>query len=534
MSRFSITEMLREKEWRRCRGKTTQDIDAFEYWCRNYVMIQHPERGAILFDLRPMQLDIMRVWMVERYTLVLKARQIGWSTLVANYALWLAFFWPDQLIVMLSRKDDDAVKLLGKADYAYKRLPAWMRERGPVRKTQNVKDITFDNGSQIDSLPSKEDPARSRTVSLVIVDEWAFLPNQEEAWASIEPIADIGGRVIGLSTANGWGDFFHQEWVKANAGIGYFTPMFYGWDSVTERDDAWYESKRASMLEWQLHQEYPSTPEEAFIKSGRPVFDVDALSKQFVSEPDRGRLDTLETGIKAPKFLPERLGPLYVWEYPQLGHGYVIGADVAEGLEHGDYSAAHVIDIRTGKVVAAYHAHADADLFGERLVELAWFYNKALLGIEANNHGLTTCKAAQRTRYPRLYYRRSLDQRTRELRLQVGWYTSVASKPLMIDELARALRVSEDKPPDIELLDAYTVQELMTYVRDEKGKMSGSPFDDRVMSLAIAVQMLNHGYSPSAEDPEQDEYWTLEYFSKKLDKASTRGGPLGSNNVRAA
>jgi hypothetical protein len=527
MSRYSITELLREKEWRRCRGKALQDLGAFEYWCRHYVHIQHPEQGAILFDLRPMQLQIMQEWMTERYSLVLKARQIGWSTLVANYALWLAFFWPDQLIVMLSRKDDDAVKLLGKADYAYKRLPEWMRERGPKRKTQNVKDITFDNGSQIDSLPSKEDPARSRTVSLVVVDEWAFLPNAEEAWASIEPIADIGGRVIGLSTANGWGDFFHTQWVKANAGIGLFKPMFFPWNAVPERDDNWYEAKRTSMLEWQLHQEYPSTPEEAFIKSGRPVFDVEALSTMYVSEPDVGFLDTLDGGTRAPMFRKFSNGPLRVWEYPTIGHGYVIGSDVAEGLEHGDYSAAYVIDTTTGKVVAAYHAHEDPDLFGERLVELAWYYNRALLGIEANNHGLTTCKAAQRASYPRIYYRRSLDQRTREQRLQVGWLTTSISKPLAIDELARALR------GDITIEDAHGIHELMTYVRDEKGKMGGSPYDDRVMALAIAVQMLNHGYSPTAEPDPEDDYFSFNYFMRKVQEGSNPSAPIGSRNVRA-
>jgi hypothetical protein len=532
VSRFSLTELLREKEYRRARGESMVDIDAFEYFCRNYVFIQHPERGAILFDLRPMQLDIMRVWMTERYSLVLKARQIGWSTLVAVYALWLTFFWSDQQIVMLSKEEKAAIKLLEKANYAYKRLPAWMKERGPKRLTHNVKDITFDNGSQIDSLPSKEDPARSRTVSLVIVDEWAFLDNAEEAWASIEPITDIGGRAIGLSTANGWGDWFHTEWIKANAGISPFKPMFFPWSAVTERDDDWYEAKKASMLEWQLHQEYPTTPEEAFIKSGRPVFDVEKLTSLHVTEPERGFLDTLlEDGsrsIRAPRFRPKKGGAeLAIWQRPEIGHGYVIGADVAEGLEHGDYSSAHVIDVKTGAVVAIFHAHVDPDVFGERLAELGWFYNRALIGVEVNNHGLTTNKTLQRLSYPRVYYRRTLDQRTREQRLQVGWRTDVASKPLMVDELARSLR--EDS---ITLEDAFTIQELTTFVRDEKGKMSGSPFDDRVISLAIAVQMVNHGYTPSADMHQEDDYWTFDYFVRKVTTPEGAETPIGSHNVR--
>lgn len=529
MSRWSLTELLREKEFRRCKGKTTTDIDAFEYFCRNHAYIQHPEQGAILFDLRPMQLEIMQDWMTERYSIVLKARQIGYSTLAAVYSLWLIFFWEDQPIVMLSRNEREAIKLLKKSDYAYKRLPAWMRERGPGRVTNNVKDITFDNGSIIESMPSKEDPARGSTAALVIVDEWASLDNPEEAWAAIEPITDIGGRCIGLSTAKGWGDFFHTLWIKARAGISEFKPMFFPWNAVTDRDENWYEAKRNSMLEWQLHQEYPSTEDEAFIKSGRPVFDTEMLAALYVSEPDRGRLDTIQGAKNAPRFIKGGRGPVSIWEYPQLGRAYVIGADVAEGLDHGDFSAAAVIDVASGKVVATYHDHVDADLFGEHLCDLAWFYNRALLGIEVNNHGLTTCKAAQRARYPRIYFRRSLDQRTRTERLQVGWRTDSVSKPLMIDELNRGLR---DKA--IVLEDATSVAELKTFVRDQRGKMGGSPHDDKVIALAIAGQMLNHNHAPHTVDLEADRYWTFEYFAEKVRPKAKGASTLGQNNVRAA
>jgi hypothetical protein len=104
------------------------------------------------------------------------------------------------------------------------------------------------------------------------------LPNPEEAWASIEPVADVGGRIIGLSTANGSGNFFHQMWVGAETRTNQFSPMFYPWSANEERDDLdWYANKKRSMTSWQLAQEYPSDPESAFIKSGRTVFDVDDL-----------------------------------------------------------------------------------------------------------------------------------------------------------------------------------------------------------------------------------------------------------------
>jgi len=140
----------------------------------------------------------------------------------------------------------------------------------------------FDNGSQITSMPSASDPARGESATLVVVDEWAFLPNPEEAWASIEPVADVGGRIIGLSTANGSGNFFHQLWNGASTGNNKFDPMFFPWSASEDRDEAWYEGKKDSMLPWQLAQEYPTSAEDAFVKSGNPVFDIDVLNDMRV------------------------------------------------------------------------------------------------------------------------------------------------------------------------------------------------------------------------------------------------------------
>ena len=173
----------------------------------------------------------------------------------------------------------DADLLLKKTKYGQKHLPDWMAERGPRSLVEHQQRMAFDNGSQITSMPSASDPARGESASLIVVDEWAFLPNPEDAWASIEPVADIGGRIIGLSTANGSGNFYHQLWVGATAGTNKFAPMFFPWSATEDRGDAWYQDKRESMLPWQLAQEYPSTPEEAFVKSGNPVFDLDVLDQ---------------------------------------------------------------------------------------------------------------------------------------------------------------------------------------------------------------------------------------------------------------
>lgn len=526
---MDLNDALNEREWRKCRGPDNATIDeqveAFTYFCSTYWAIKHPEHGKILFEMREAQIETIRSWIGERYSLVLKARQIGFSTLAAAFAFWLVFFRSDRFIIMLSRTEREAAKLLAKSKYGFRFLPNWMKDRGPALISEHQLKMAFTNESAIESLPSGSDPARGESVYLVIVDEWAFLPNAEEAWASIEPVADVGGRVIGLSTANGSGNFFHKLWVGSQTGANNFKGIFFPW-SAGDRSDDWYESKSKSMESWQLHQEYPRHAEEAFIKSGNPVFDVDTLNNLVTANPTRGFLDMAAS--REIDFTHAEDGELSVWSFPEEGELYVIGADVAEGLSYGDYSSAHIIHAASGLVVAHWHGHCEPDIFGEILAVLGWYYNNALLGIENNNHGLTTVKASQRIGYRNLYRQRRLAVARPQATEVLGWRTTSSTKPLCIDELGAAIRQDA-----LEILCAVTVAELRTYVRKANGKTSGSPHDDRVMSLAIANQMLKyvwlHEYRPDLSVPKNSLLWWEEHLFSNVNENSS---PLGSHHVR--
>ena len=525
---MEINELVHEREWRSCRvkkdGSIQEQLDAFEHFCQNYWYIKHPERGRIKFELREAQRETVRSWLTNRYSVVLKARQIGFSTLAAAYCFWLTFFEDDRFVVMLSRTEREAMKLLQKSKYGYRWMPEWMRMRGPRLLTDHQLKMVFDNESAIESLPSSNDPARGESVYLVVVDEMAFLPNPDEAWASIEPIADIGGRVICLSTANGSGNFFHKLWVGSQTGTNLFKGIFWSWEAG-DRNEDWYEVKKKSLPSWQLHQEYPRSPNEAFIKSGNPVFDLEVIDSIIPSEPTVG---LLTVGSEDVRFVISSDGPFKLWEEPIVDAKYVVGADVAEGLSHGDYSSAHVINASTGFVAAHWHGRIEPDLFGEMLAEIGWMYNSALVGVENNNHGLTTIKALQRTGYKNIYRQRRLAQARPAPTNILGWRTTASSKPLMIDELAAAIRNE-----DIDLCCENTIGELRTYVRKENGRMSGSPHDDRVISLAISNQMLKFVYMPEYYVGENIPRNSLAWWEQFLvgDKAPT-SQPIGSYNVR--
>lgn len=527
---MELTDLLNEKEWRKCKGSenasTAELVVAFEHFCATYWYIRHPERGRIKFDLRDAQRETVQTWIDERYTIVLKARQIGFSTLASAFTFWETFFWADRFIVMLSRTEREAAKLLQKTKYGYKMMPQWLRFRGPELLSDNQLKMVFANESAIESLPSGNDPARGESVYRVIIDEMAFLPNSAEAWASIEPIADVGGRVVCLSTANGEGNIFHELWVGSQTNTNRFTGIFFPW-SAGERDEEWYEAKKRDLPDWQLAQEYPSDPDEAFIRSGRPVFDLEALRACEPEEPNRGYLHKIPG--KGMYEFREDGGELAVWAFPEPSEVYVIGADVAEGLGHGDYSSAHVIDVSSGAVVAHWHGHVDADLFGEEVLNaLGWWYNHCLIGVESNNHGLTTLKGLQRVGYKNMFRQRRLGQRVPTISETLGWRTTSVSKPLAIDELNAAIRDGA-----MMLMCKATLAELRTFVREQNGKMHGSPHDDRVMSLAIGNQMLKYVWLPEYRPNTTAKKNTFEWWEKYIVKAviPTRQ-PIGADNVR--
>jgi hypothetical protein len=213
-----------------------------------------------------------------------------------------------------------------------------------------------------------------------------------------------------------------------------------------------------------------------------------------------------------------------------LGDTYVIGADVAEGLEWGDYSSAHVIHLKTGKVVAHWHGHTPPDEFGATVLnDLGRFYNTAIVGCEVNNHGLTTNKYLKDwARYPNIFFARIIDERTRRETKKIGWTTTIKTRPKMLDDLAMVLRTD-----DLDLRDRFTIAELRTFIRDDKGKLRGSPYDDRVISLAIANQMREYAHQYVHVD-RAIPYMSLKWWEQTTKEHDNENRPIGYHNRRGA
>lgn len=210
------------------------------HFMKKYCYIQHPLRGRILFHLYPFQETVLRHFQENPYSIILKSRQLGISTLGAGYALWLMLFHKDKNVLTLATTQATARNLVSKVQFMYENLPSWLRIDA---EEKNKLSLRLSNGSKITAKSSNSDAARSEAVSLLLIDEAAFIDNIGETWASAQQTLATGGGAIVLSTPYGTGNWFHQTWVRAEAKENEFLPIKLPWYVHPERDQVWRDAQ---------------------------------------------------------------------------------------------------------------------------------------------------------------------------------------------------------------------------------------------------------------------------------------------------
>jgi hypothetical protein len=210
------------------------------HFMKKYCYIQHPLRGRILFHLYPFQEKVLTHFQENPYSIILKSRQLGISTLGAGYALWLMLFHKDKNVLTLATTQATARNLVSKVQFMYDNLPSWLRIDA---QEKNKLSLRLSNGSKITAKSSNSDAARSEAVSLLLIDEAAFIDNIAETWASAQQTLATGGGAIVLSTPYGTGNWFHQTWVRAEAKENEFLPIKLPWYVHPERNQTWRDAQ---------------------------------------------------------------------------------------------------------------------------------------------------------------------------------------------------------------------------------------------------------------------------------------------------
>jgi len=443
------------------------------HFMRKYCYIQHPQRGRIQFNLYLFQEKVLTLFQKHDYTAILKSRQLGISTLTAGYSLWLMTFHKDKNILALATTQATARNLVEKVKFMWENLPSWLKVN---HVEKNKLSLSLANGSRIHAKSSNSDAARSEAVSLLIIDEAAFIDNIAETWASAQQTLATGGGAIVLSTPYGTGNWFHKTWVTAEEGENNFLPIKLPWYVHPERDQEWRDDQDRLLGDPRLAAQECDCD---FTTSGDGVFYPEYLEYYE------------KTYIKDPL---ERRGAdrnLWVWESADYSRDYMVIADVARG-DGKDYSTAQVIEIANNVQVAEYKGNLSTKEFGHFLVGLATEYNEALLVIENANIGWATIQVAIDRNYPNLYYSPKGDTTRAESyfdkyqdhsQMVAGFTNSTRTRPLVIGKFQEYV---SDKGVTIHSRRLF--EEMRVFVwNNGKAEAQSGYNDDLVMAFAIGM-----------------------------------------------
>jgi hypothetical protein len=454
-----------------------------KYFFNKYVKIQHPTRGLIPFQTYDFQDRCVQDFIDNRFNVVVKARQLGLSTLTAAYASWLALFHKDKNILIIATKLAVAQNFIKKVKVLIKGLPNWLIL--PEIVADNKQSIEFSHGSSIKAIPTSDDAGRSEALTLLIVDEAAFVRNFDELWMGLYPTLSTGGRAIILSTPNGVGGQYHKLYTDALEDINDFNAITLPWDVHPERDQVWFDKETSNMNQRQIAQELNCD----FASSG----------DTFLTNYD---IEWVSNMIQGPAF---REGPqrnVWVWKRPLSEHQYIVSADIARG-DARDFSAFHVIDTVTSEVVAEFKGKIPPDRFAQVLYDWGVKYNNALMVPENNSFGYATILKLKELKYPKLYYRNRksvyIGTYTPNYNTdKAGFDTQKKSRNQILTKLEEVLRNKE-----IKIYSSRLYDELKTFVwKNNKPQAMKGYNDDLVMSLAIGVWLYDTSpeYSRDATD----------------------------------
>jgi len=461
----ALRDLIKE-EYKKC-------LESPAYFMSKYVKIQHATKGTIKFELYEFQAKTVNQFKEHDYNIILKCRQMGISTLVAGYSLWLMLFHSDKNILVIATKQDVAKNLVTKVRFMNDNLPSWLKV---VCTEDNRLSLRFKNGSQIKAVASSPDAGRSEALSLLIIDEVAFVDDIDEIWTSAQSTLSTGGKAILLSTPNGVGNFFHKTWIEAESGENKFNTIKLHWTLHPEYNEAWRKEQDVALGERKAAQECDCD----FISSGNTV--IDPMLLQWYKQ----------THMKDPI---EKRGVdhgYWIWDYPDYTKQYLVSADVGRG-DASDFSAFQIFDIKDLKQVAEYRGKVGTKDFGNMLIAVSTEFNNALLVIENANIGWAVLQEVIDKNYANLFYSSAdlqyvdVEQQMtnkinkQEKNMKPGFTTSLKSRPLMISKMEAYMREKS-----VIVQSVRTLDELFVFIwNGAKAEAASGYNDDLVMSLAI-------------------------------------------------
>lgn len=500
---------------------------------------------------------------------VLKARQVGISTVIEAILFILAMMFDDFKILIVSYEQDSSETILEMATRYWTTYPFnELYENKYVGK----KNLGWTHGSNIKvATAANENAGRSKTVHGIHLSEVAFFDAPETMMTGLQQVIPTFGLTVMFyeSTANGVGNFFHRECMRALKGDSDFVFKFYPWWDDPEYTSAyipaevraqyaklvdldeeeqrlirdfgvdmerltwrrWYIANKCQGDVEKFHQEMPSTPHEAFISTGRNVFPLRALLNHY--QPRKGQRGVLARNGNKVEFLPHERGWLTIYAYPAADKSwgvYIAGGDPTHTLA-GDNACVQVLSRRTGEQVAVYRNKIDPINFGKHMQLVGTYFNEALLVPEREGPGFATVGCIVADNYRNVYRMENVTKMPGHVQDMFGWSTNGKTKGLAVSHLLKAildpLAGVAGAIHGLVIHDEVTLMEMRDYITTEDGKgytnSDGSEYDDGVMAMAIAVTVDNIEPPPLAFEARQPHELPANIARKPVDPDTPSG-----------
>lgn len=419
-----------------------------------------------------------------------------------------------------------------------------------MKRYSSKKELVFENPNDKERLidpglrssievfsANRVNASRSGGYSIAHFSEVAFYADAENLVTSTTPsIPDALGTVkVYESTANGRGGFFHTEWMKAKDSLtakrksSNFFPVFFSWlqfpdystdflnsdekhNFIETMDDEEREiqgkyTATFEQLHWRrkkildlngdvdkFHQEYPCDDVEAFISSGLSYFNRKKLREML----DRCAPPKWAGDVSSLGFTENDEGPLHLWERPKMGEEYVVSADVGGGVVGGDPSVIQVLKVPRDSPmimqVAEWRDWIDPISFAGKVINVARWYNEALVVPETNNHGFATLNEIKRV-YWNIYQWQYFDRFGTFVSKKLGWETNGSTKPIMCDYTSGCINADL-----LVIRSSALIDEMMSFIKKPTGGAEADVncYDDRVMAYMIGLFTLGHSFHTSS------------------------------------
>ena len=455
------------------------------YFINNYAKISHPIHGLVPFKTYDFQKDLLEDFNDYRFNIVLKARQMGISTITAAYVSWLMLFHRDKNILVMATKFQTASNLVKKVKAIIKNLPDWITIANISVDNRSSFELT--NGSQIKAASTSGDAGRSEALSLLVIDEAAHVEGLDDLWTGLYPTISTGGRCIVVSTQNGVGNWFHQTYIDAEVQANDFHHVKLMWDLHPDRDQEWFEKETKNMSRRQIAQEFECN----FNMSGETVIHPNDIAK-------------IEESVKEPEYRTGYDRGLWIWQQHDPSCTYLMSADVARG-DGRDFSVFHVINLNTMEIVAEYQGKMTPDHYAPFLMDIGKQYGDCMLVVENNNIGYTVIEKIKELGYSNVYHsikstHEYVEQYVAEGRNDCvpGFTTSSKTRPMILAKLEEFIRNNI-----ISIYSSRLLNEIKTFVwNNNKPEAMRGYNDDLVMALAIACWVRDTALSVNQRDIE--------------------------------